>query len=151
MRVPAAGEDRKFAVFGALDYATGRLLWRLGPRKDAAAFVGFLDQVAAALPDERLVLVLDNVGYHKARLARSWWVEHADRVQPFWPPADAPAPTLIEPVRRHPKDKLACHRSWADLDGLQRATATLPNRLEVHCCQHDQPAIRLAQNFSQPA
>jgi hypothetical protein len=27
MRVPAAGENKKFAVFGALDYASGRLTW----------------------------------------------------------------------------------------------------------------------------
>jgi transposase len=149
--VPAAGEDRKFVVFGALDYATGRLLWRLGPRKDAAAFVDFLDYVAAELPGDRLVLALDNVGYHKARLARSWWVEHRDRVQPFWLPAWTPELNLLERVWRHLKDKLACHRHWADLAGLQRATAALLDRLEAHFHQHDAPAIRLAQDFRETA
>ncbi len=41
MRIAAAGDDRKFAVFGALDYASGQLVWRLSPRKDGAAFVAF--------------------------------------------------------------------------------------------------------------
>jgi hypothetical protein len=38
MRVPAAGEDGKFVVFGAVDYASGQIVWQLGPRKDGSAF-----------------------------------------------------------------------------------------------------------------
>ena len=38
MKVPAAGEDQKFAVFGALDYASGRLTHRTSPTKDGAAW-----------------------------------------------------------------------------------------------------------------
>ena len=149
--MPAAGEDRKFVVFGARDYATGRVLWRLGPRKDAAAFVDFLDYLAAELTGERLVLVLDNVGYHKARLALSWWVEHRDRVRPLWLPAYTPELNLIERVWRHLKGKLACHRHWADLPGLQDAAADLLDRLEARFSQHDAPAIRLAQDFRETA
>ncbi len=69
--VPAAGEDGKFAVFGALDYATGRLVCQTAEHKDGAAFVAFLDHLAAAFPDGPLVVVLDNVGYHKGRRART--------------------------------------------------------------------------------
>ena len=64
MRVPAAGANRKFVVFGALDYATGQVHWQLSRRKDSEAFVNFLDQLRHAWPDEKLVVVLDNVGYH---------------------------------------------------------------------------------------
>jgi hypothetical protein len=91
MRVPAAGEDGKFAVFGAVDYASGRVLWRLSPRKDGAAFVAFLDHVVAQLPEGPLVVVLDNVGYHKGRLAKDWWMAHHDRVRPLWLPATHPS------------------------------------------------------------
>jgi hypothetical protein len=48
MRVPAAGADRKFAVFGALDYATGQVHWPLSLHKDSTAFVTFLDQLRCA-------------------------------------------------------------------------------------------------------
>ena len=151
MRVPAAGEDRRFVVFGALDDATGRLRWRLGPRKDAAAFVAFLDDLAAELPGERLALVLDNVGDHQAHLASAWWVAHRDRVRPLRLPADTPELNPIERVRRHRKGKLACHRHWADRAGLQQATAALPDRLAAPFDQHDAPAIRLAQDFRETA
>jgi hypothetical protein len=67
MRVPAAGEDRKFAVFGALDYASGQLVWQITRHKNGDAFVAFLDHLVAAFPAGSLVVVLDNVGYHKGR------------------------------------------------------------------------------------
>jgi hypothetical protein len=44
VRGPAAGADRKFVVFGALDYATGQGHWQLSLRKDSQAFVAFLAQ-----------------------------------------------------------------------------------------------------------
>lgn len=151
MRVPAAGEDRKFAVFGALDYASGRLVWRLSPGKDGAAFVAFLDHLAAAFPDGPLVVVLDNVGYHKGRLAKDWWMAHQDRVRPLWLPAYAPELNLIERVWRHLKDKLACHRWWADLAALEDATAALLAQLQARFHQPDPGGIALVHNFGKAA
>ena len=98
MKIPAAGEDRKFAVFGALDYASGQIVWQLSPQKDGKAFVAFLDHLVASLPADPLVIVLDNVGYHKGRLANDWWMTHQDRVQPLWLPAYAPQLNLMERV-----------------------------------------------------
>ncbi len=69
----------------------------------------------------------------------------------MWLPAYAPELNLMERVWRHLKDKLSCHRYWSDLDGLRRATGALLDRLEAHFYQRDEPAIRLAQNFRQPA
>jgi hypothetical protein len=87
--VPAAGEDGKFVVFGALDYASGQIVWQLSPSKDGTTFVAFLDRLVAAFPEEPLV-VLDNVGYHKGRLAKDWWLAQHVRVRPLWLPAYAP-------------------------------------------------------------
>lgn len=58
LRVPEAGEDHKFVVFGAVDYATGQVLWQISPRKGETAFTAFLDHLAQTLPaNELLVLV----------------------------------------------------------------------------------------------
>jgi transposase len=118
-------------VFGALDYASGRLIWQVRPKKDGASFVAFLDHLAEALPDGQIVVVLDNVGYHRCHEARRWWIEHHDRVRPLWLPAYSPELNLIERVWRHLKDKLSCHRWWADLDALQHATEHLLGRLHA--------------------
>jgi transposase len=60
LRVPAAGDDHKFTVFGALDYASGQVVWQTSACKDEAAFAAFLDHLADTLPATDLaVLVLD--------------------------------------------------------------------------------------------
>ena len=63
-----------------------------------AAFVAFLDHLVATLSDGPLVIVLDNVGYHKGRLAKDWWMAHHDRVRPLWQPTYAPQLNLMERV-----------------------------------------------------
>jgi hypothetical protein len=148
MRIPAAGEDQKFVVFGALDYASGRLLHTLSARKGEEAFMTFLDELVAAFPpEESLVVVLDNVGYHKSHALREWWRAHAQRIQPFFLPAYSPELNLIERLWRYLKDKLACHRWWNDLERLQQATQTLLAGLTVHFHATAGPAFQPVQNF----
>jgi transposase len=146
VRVPAAGEDARFAVYGGLDYASGTVIWQTAPQKNAATFVAFLDHLATALPTGQILVVLDNVGYHKAHTARRWWIEHHDRIRPLWLPAYSPELNLIERVWRHLKDKLANHRWWADLPALEHATGVLLDQLRAHFHRPDL-GIRLVRNF----
>lgn len=149
--MPAAGEDRTFAVFGALDDASGRLVPRTAGRTDGVAFVAFLDHPAAQVPDGPPVVVPDNVGYRKGRLAKNWWTAHQDWVCPLWLPADAPEPNPIERVWRHLKDKLSGHRWWADLDALEAATATIFSGLRARFHQSNPGGITPVHDFCQTA
>jgi transposase len=152
MKVPAAGADRKFVVFGALDYASGQIISSRSEQKGGDAFMAFLEQVAQAVPaSEPMVLVLDNAGYHKSHELRAWWQQHADRFQPFWLPPYAPQLNLIERVWRYVKQKLACHRWWNDLDRLIQATETLLTGLEFHVHATDGPTFRSVQSLYQSA
>jgi transposase len=151
VKIPAAGEDRKFAVFGALDYASGQIVWQLSPHKDGRAFVAFLDHLVSMLADGHMIVVLDNVGYHKGRLAKDWWMTHQDRVQPLWLPAYAPQLNLMERVWGYVKDKLSCHRWWADLAALESATGCLLSHLRARFHQPDPGGIALVQTFSEAA
>jgi putative transposase len=85
-RIPAAGADRQFAVFGALDDATGQVYWPLSPRKDSQAFITFLEQLRHTWPAEQLVVVLDNVGYHKSRQTLAWLQRWSHRLCPLFLP-----------------------------------------------------------------
>jgi transposase len=153
MKVPAAGEDHKFVVFGALDYATGRLIHRSSPTKESATFATFLDHLAAHLPDDGqpTIVVLDNVSYHKSHELRAHWPRLSSRLRPLWLPAYAPQLNLIERVWRYLKDKVGCHRCWNDLDRLMRATDTVLANLEVHFHADDGPAFRSVQDLRQSA
>lgn len=149
MRIPAAGDDRKCAVFGAVDYASGQVIFQLSARKGEDAFLAFLEHLAKALPaDEAALLVLDNVGYHKSHRLRDQWRVFGNRLQPFFLPVYAPELNLIERLWRYLKDHLACHRWWNDLAHLQQATKALLAGLEVHFHAPDGPAFRLVQNYS---
>jgi transposase len=151
LRVPAAGEDGKFVVFGALDYASGQVVWQLSPRKDGKAFVAFLDHLTATFPEGPLVVVLDNVGYHKGRLAKDWWLAQHDRVRPLWLPVYAPELNLLERVWGYVKDKLSCHRWWADQAALEAATANLLSHLQARFHHPDPDGIALVHNFCEVA
>ena len=151
--MPAAGDDQKFAVFGALDYASGQVIWQTSACKDETTFMAFLDHLVATLPQgEPAVVVLDNASSHKRHAVRAHCQRLADRLQPFFLPAYAPQLNLIERLWRYLKDKLACHRWWNDPDHLIQATATLLADLEVHFhADDDRPAFRPAHNLCDSA
>jgi hypothetical protein len=110
MRVPASGVDRKVVIFGTLDYAIGQVHWQLNLRKDSQALVVFLEQLRQPWPEEQLVVVLENRGYHKSRQTFAWWQQWQDRRCPFLLPAYPPEWHLIERVCRDVKEQLRCHR-----------------------------------------
>jgi transposase len=151
MSVPAAGMDQRRALFGALDYASGQLSWQVGEHKNGEAFAAFLAHVAQTWPDDDLLLVMDNVSYHRAPAVRAWWAAQAGRVIPFWLPVYTPSLNLIERVWRFLKQGLACHRFWADVVGLETAATTLLDQTEARFHTNQPPSIRLIQNFCQSA
>jgi DDE superfamily endonuclease len=57
--------------------------------------------------NEPVVLVFDNVGYHKSHALRAVWQRYADRLEPFSLPAYASHLNLIEHLWRYIKQKLA--------------------------------------------
>jgi hypothetical protein len=147
MRVPAAGEDERIAVYGALDDASGRVAWQTAASKTGAGFAAFLEQVAQLWPDQTLVLVLDNANSHRGVAMRAWWATQDGRMVPFWLPTDAPHRNLQERVWRFLKHKLACHRFWADPVGLTQAAGTLLDQTMARFHSPDRPAIRLGHDF----
>lgn len=151
MIVPAAGKDQRRAVFGAVDVASGQGVWQVRERKDGPAFAVFLAEVAQTWPDDQLVLVMDNVSYHRSPVVRDWWADHGGRVTPLWLPVYSPNLNLIERIWRFLKQKLSCHRYWADVVGLEAAARTLLDRLEVHFHTANPPGIRLVNNLCETA
>jgi transposase InsO family protein len=153
LKVPAAGDDHKFAVFGAVDSASGQVIWQTSACKGETACMALLDHRVATLPQgEPAVLVLDNASDHKSHAVRAHCQRLSDRLQPFFLPAYAPQRNLIERLWRYLKAQLACHRWWNDLHRLIQATGTLLADLEVHFHAHDgRPAFRPAHNLGDSA
>ena len=151
MRVLAAGADQRRAVFGALDYGSGQVLAQVAPQQNGDRFAAFLAQLAQTWPEDHLVLVMDNVSYHRSQAMRDWWAGQDGRRSPFWLPASTPNLNLMERVWRFLKQKLACHRFWNDVAGLEAAAITLLDRIEAHSHTADGPSIVLRQDFGESA
>jgi transposase len=120
VRVATPGQNRKRAVFGALDARTGALQHAIRERKRAVDFVAFLEQLARAYPTGALVLVLDNVVTHDAKLVRAWLArpEHA-RIRLLWlPKYSAHEHNPIERVWGLLKDTVAANRLHGSIDIL---------------------------------
>jgi transposase len=120
VRVPTPGQNARRAIFGALDARTGALHHAVRPRKLAVHFVAFLEQLAAAYPAGEVVLVLDNVSTHDAKVVRRWLAQPAHaRVRLLWlPKYSAHEHNPIERVWGLLKDAVAANRLAGSIDAL---------------------------------
>ena len=119
-RVPTPGQNVKRALFGALDARSGVLHHLFRPRKRAADFVAFLERLARTYPAGEIVLVLDNVVTHDAKLVRVWLAqpEHA-RFRLLWlPKYAAHEHNPIERCWGLLKDAVAANRLAGSIESL---------------------------------
>lgn len=114
MKVPTAGKNRKTYLFGALDAHSGDLLVGFWPRKDSLAFVDFLRQLLANVPDGEIHLVLDNYGVHKSKRTRKFLAsEQAQRLHFHFLPTYSPWLNPIEITWRVLKRRAGTNK-WRD-------------------------------------
>ena len=120
LRVPTPGQNAKRALFGALNARTGQLHHVVCPRKRAAQFVEFLEALAAAYPTGEVILVLDNVITHDAKLVRAWLARPAHaRFRFLWlPKYTAHEHNPIERVWGLMKNAVAANRLHGSIDLL---------------------------------
>lgn len=118
LRVPTPGTNAKRAFFGALDAASGAFHSADFDRKLAAHFVAFPQRLAAAYPAGPLVLAMDNVRMHDAKLVRRWLAANP-RVSVLWLPKyaahDALVPHPVPPSFLQPPDPVPDFRQHASL------------------------------------
>ena len=123
VRVPTPGQNVKRAVFGALNARTGALAHLVRPRKRAVDFVAFLVVLARTYPHGEIVLVLDNVITHDAKLVRQWLAQPAHtRFRLLWlPKYAAHEHNPIERVWGLLKDHVAANRLYGSIEALVAA------------------------------
>ena len=119
-RVPTPGQNVKRTLFGALNAGTGQMVWVPRARKRASDFVAFLELLAHAYPVGELVLVMDNVITHDAKLVRQWLAQpDHTRFRVLWlPKYSAHEHNPIERVWGLLKDAVAANRLHGSIDEL---------------------------------
>jgi transposase len=119
----------------------------MADRGCGSRFLQFLEQLVRRWPTDQLVLVMDNVSYHKTAAVRAWLAAHADRLTVCWLPTYSPHLNRIERVWRFVKQKLACHRFWHDRPGLIHAANHLLHRIAAQYTDPHRPHLTLSQNL----
>lgn len=120
-KVPSAGQNRKVAVFGGVNYCTGRMVWHLAEKKNQHQFLFFLGKLLSKYRGWKVVLVLDNVAYHKTKAVREFFERNRDRLEVIWQPPYSPQLNRIERVWKHLKSTYVYNEFFGDKEGLLRA------------------------------
>lgn len=123
----------------------------MADRGCGSRFLQFLERLVPSGSTDHLVLVMDNVSYHKTAAVRRWLAAHADRITVLWLPTYTPHLNLIERVWRFIKSKLACHRYWNDRTRLIHLANHLFHLLQARFAAQTRPHLTLGQNLCRSA
>ena len=142
--VPALqpGSKKHRHIFGAYSWNTDTVSWQVANWKNSKSFLAFLEYLLVeCYPTGRIVLVMDNVSYHKSAsvLAALSLFEH--RLLIVWLPPYCPELNLIERYWKHLK-QLACANKLHDC--IEEVVASA----EFVLSQQNFPASHLRLTFS---
>ncbi len=136
--VMTPGTNRRRTIFGAVELATGRLLYQVTRKAVSATFTAFCAHLLAAYPAAPVVAVVcDNVIIHRSKLVGRWLAEH-------------PRLLVLHGARYSPHDN-PVERIWAALKAwlANSPTLTIAGRIrQVHAFFRDRTD---AQNLATAA
>lgn len=112
-RIPATqpGSKQRWHLFGGYNWLKDTMTWTTAVTKNTATFIAFLEELLVRhYPTSRVVLVMDNVSYHKsaAALAALSLCEH--RMAVIWLPPYCSDLSPIERFWRFLKDTACANR-----------------------------------------
>jgi len=117
----------------------------LHERKCARQFNEFLRQLFEGKRGRKMVLVLDNAGYHVTRATLDLLAEHEDHVYVLWLPKYSPELNAIEGLWGYLKHRALNNYFFGTIERLEAATAEAFNALN----SNPKTALSLAYNTSQ--
>jgi transposase len=120
LEIVTPGQDQRCYLAAALDFRTGRLLHRTGPKKNRFLFLDLLrvlDRVYAGAGFRRVYVVADNYSIHTAGDVRRWLACHP-RLVLLWLPCYCPKANSIERVFGDLHDKVTRNHRHRTLPSL---------------------------------
>lgn len=120
-RVASPGQNEKKVVYGAVDYATGRITTMVSDTKSGFQFIAFLTLLLGTYAGRRIRLVCDNARYHHTRAVQDWLDGHRRWIEVYWLPAYCPDLNLIERLWGHLKRTFLANVLFASITDLVNA------------------------------
>ena len=121
LEIPAPGTNRKIPIYGALNYRTNKVSYRVGSGKNATCFLAFLAQLAQEHQGSHCILVLDNASYHTAAVVRNYLAELNSIFEMIWLPPYCPELNDIERIWKYLKGASLANYDFGQAATLQEA------------------------------
>jgi len=124
-KIPATrpGTKHKFHIFGGYEWEQDEITWTMAETKNSETFILFLEELLVRrYPDEPVILIMDNVSYHKSAAAKAMLSLFEHRVRVVWLPPYCSHLNSIERYWRHLKDLVAANRLVESLETLRTST-----------------------------
>jgi len=119
--LPLKDAHGKCVVFGAADLHTGRAFHHLSRSLAGAEQIKLLEQVVAAYPEQRVLLIWDNGPTHRNKQVARWLEQHP-RVACFWlPPYSGDEANPIERLWRWFRECVTHHHLFQKVEELFEA------------------------------
>lgn len=129
-RVLSASTRQKIGFFGAVSLKTGRLLTQEAATFNAESFHNFLCYLLRSTR-KHILLILDNVSYHRARDLKSFFTSQSRLRREFLPPY-SPELNPIERVWRITRRKVTHNRYFPSIESLEQALVNQFTQWEHH-------------------
>jgi transposase len=118
--VLSASTRQKIGFFGAVGLKTGRLLTQEASTFNAETFYQFLCFLLRSTRG-RILLILDNISYHKAQELKPFFNEYQSRLQRAFLPPYSPELNPTERIWRITRRKVTHNRYFPSIGDLKQA------------------------------
>jgi transposase len=107
--------ERK-TLFGCVEPLTGRVITNVEDKGNTITFFKFLVTVSRQYPNEKVVMVVDNVRYHHAKRLKPILEKYKDKFELVYLPAYSPDLNPIERIWWYMRKKISHNRHIETMD-----------------------------------
>ena len=135
VEIPAPGSNRKLPIYGALNFRTNHVSYRVGSGKNSRTFLAFLAELAVEYRGRHCVLVLDNASYHTAMVVAQYLREMTASFEVVWLAPYCPELIDIERIWKYVKGSAMANHDFGGVEDMREAVNVAfedLNRLEDH-------------------
>lgn len=103
-------------LFGCIEPRTGKVITTFEDKANTVTFFKFLVKVSRQYPNQKVIMVVDNVRYHHAKRLKAILEKYKDKFQLVYLPAYSPDLNPIERVWWYRKKKISHNRYIETMD-----------------------------------
>lgn len=103
-------------LFGCVEPSTGKVVTNIEERGNTVSFFKFLVKVCRQYPDQKVVMVVDNVRYHHAKRLKPILEKYKSKLELVYLPAYSPDLNPIERIWWYMRKKISHNRYLETMD-----------------------------------